>query len=98
MSRIHLHSQVTEDEFCDQIPVRYVSPGLFYVFLFQCSQGCDYCRDPDAVDELVEHWRRGAMAGAYRSVSAGRTYIACDTSSGDDTELYEGGKFAYRRE
>ena len=71
---------------------------LFYVFLFQCSQGCDYCRDPDAVDELVEHWRRGAMAGAYRSVSAGRTYIACDTSSGDDTELYEGGKFAYRRE
>ncbi|XP_044175521.1 ATP-dependent DNA helicase Q5-like isoform X4 [Acropora millepora] len=64
----------------------------------KCSQGCDYCRDPDAVDELVEHWRRGAMAGAYRSVSAGRTYIACDTSSGDDTELYEGGKFAYRRE
>jgi len=64
----------------------------------KCSQSCDYCRDPDAVDELVEHWRRGATAGAYRSVSAGRTYIAYDTSSGDDTELYEGGKFAYRRE
>ena len=78
--------------------ISYFLSTLFYVFLFQCSQGCDYCRDPDAVDELVEHWRRGATAGAYRSVSAGRTYIAYDTSSGDDTELYEGGKFAYRRE
>ena len=78
--------------------ISYFLLTLFYVFLFQCSQGCDYCRDPDAVDELVEQWRRGTMAGANRSVTAGRTYIAYDTSSEDDTELYEGGKFAYRRE
>ena len=28
VSRIQLQSQVTEDEFCDQIPVRYVTPGF----------------------------------------------------------------------
>ena len=62
----------------------------------QCSQGCDYCKDPDGVDELVEHWRRGAMAGDHRSVSAGRTYIAYD--NGDDNELYGGGKWGYKKE
>ncbi|XP_068695745.1 ATP-dependent DNA helicase Q5-like isoform X2 [Montipora foliosa] len=62
----------------------------------KCSQGCDYCKDPDGVDELVEHWRRGAMAGDHRSVSAGRTYIAYD--NGDDNELYGGGKWGYKKD
>lgn len=63
----------------------------------KCTQGCDYCKDPDAVDELVEHWRRGVTAGHNRSVTAGRTYIAHSLSSGEDDELYGGGKWGYER-
>ncbi|XP_078346489.1 ATP-dependent DNA helicase Q5-like isoform X2 [Oculina patagonica] len=62
----------------------------------KCAKGCDYCKDPDAVDELVDHWRRGVMAGHNRSVTAGRTYIA-HMSSGEDGELYGGGKWGYDR-
>ena len=66
-------------------------------FFSQCPKGCDYCKDPDAVDELVEHWRRGVMAGANRSVTAGRTYISHSASSGEDSDLYGGGKWGYDR-
>lgn len=63
----------------------------------QCIQGCDYCKDPDAVDELLDHWQRGVTAGHNRSVTAGRTYIAHSLSSGEDDELYGGGKWGYER-
>ena len=37
------------------------------------------------------------MAGANRSVSAGRTYIAYESSSGEERDLYGGGKWGYDR-
>ena len=49
------------------------------------------------MDDLVDHWRRGVMAGRGRSVTAGATYISYSVADQDDSELYGGGKWGYER-
>ncbi|CAH3148738.1 unnamed protein product [Porites evermanni] len=83
-------------KYCEQPRCRHaVIASYFGDSEPKCNKGCDYCKDPDTVDELVEHWRRGVMAGSNRSVTAGRTYIAHLASSGEDSDLYGGGKWGY---
>lgn len=85
-------------KYCEQPSCRHaVIASYFGDSKPKCPKGCDYCKDPNAVDNLVDHWRRGVMAGHNRSVTAGRTYITYGLSSGEDDELYGGGKWGYDR-
>ncbi|XP_066020993.1 ATP-dependent DNA helicase Q5 isoform X2 [Pocillopora verrucosa] len=85
-------------KYCEQPSCRHATIASYFGDSKpKCPKGCDYCKDPDAVDNLVDHWRRGVIAVRNRNVTAGRTYIAYGLSSGEDDELYGGGKWGYDR-
>lgn len=85
-------------KYCEQPSCRHATIASYFGDSKpKCPKSCDYCKDPDAVDNLVDHWRRGVIAVRNRNVTAGRTYIAYGLSSGEDDELYGGGKWGYDR-